>query len=143
MLRRIYRADINLKNRRRLAKIMEDAICYLLDGELAKCKRNDFDKLTIWAEYIDYVEIIIDIPACDDGGEIFQSIKITGKAKHELSFHLNPYKSVIAKNPGRPVVYDTAAQTKVKLLRQNGLSIRKIAKEMGASTFTIQKLLKD
>lgn len=143
MLRRIYRADINLKNRRRLSKIMEDATCYLLDGELCKNKRKDFDKLTIWAEYDNYTEIITDIPACDDGGEIFKSIKITAKAQQELAYHLNPYETVKAKNPGRPVVYGNAAQMKVKLMRQNGLSIRKIAKEMGASTFTIQKLLKD
>ena len=50
MLRQIFRADINLKNRSKLAKAMEVATCYLLDGELAKNKRKDFDKLTIGAE---------------------------------------------------------------------------------------------
>ena len=142
MLRRIFRADINLKNRPKLAKVMEAATCYLLDGELANSKRNDFDKLTIWAEYDNYTEIITDIPSCDDGREILKSIKITANALQDLSYHLNPYKLAKPKNLGRPVVYDTAAQLKVKLLRQKGLSIRKIAKEMGASTFTIQKLLK-
>ena len=142
MLRQIFRANINLKNRSKLAKTMEVSTCYLLDGELANNKRNDFNRLTIWAEYDNYTEIITDIPACDDGGEIFKSIKITTKAQQELAYHLNPYETVKVKNPGRPVVYDTAAQTKVKLLRQKGLSIRKIAQEIGASTFTIQKLLK-
>ena len=142
MLRRIFRTDINLKNRQKLAKVMEATTCYLLDGELAKSKRNDFDKLTIWAQYDNYTEIIIDIPACDDGGEIFQSIKIPAKSIQELAYHINPYKFAKPNNLGRPVVYGSTAQLKVKLLRQKGLSIRKIAKEMGASTFTIQKLLK-
>jgi len=143
MLRQIFRADINLKNRGRLSKVMEVATCYLLDGELAKSKKNDFDKLTIWAEYDNHTDIITDIPASSEGGEIFRAIKLSSKAQQELAYHLNPYETSKPKKSGRPVVYDTAAQLKVKLLRQKGLSIRKIAREMGASTFTIQKLLKE
>lgn len=143
MFRQIFRTDINLRARAKLAKVMDVGTCYLLDGELSKSKRNDFDKLTIWAEYDNYCEIITDIPACDDGGEIFKSIKINSKARDKLANHLNPYEGIKTKPSGRPVVYGSAAQLKVKLLRQKGLSIRKIAKELGASTFTIQKLLKE
>ncbi len=43
---------------------------------------------------------------------------------------------------GRPVKYGQEAKERAKALRAENLSIRKIAAEMGASTFTVQKLLK-
>jgi hypothetical protein len=43
---------------------------------------------------------------------------------------------------GRPVTYGAEAREKAKALQKEGLSIRAIAKAMGASTFTIQRLLK-
>ena len=43
---------------------------------------------------------------------------------------------------GRPVKYGHEAKEKAKPLRAENLSIRKIAAEMGASTFTVQRLLK-
>ena len=43
---------------------------------------------------------------------------------------------------GRPVKYGQEAKERAKALRAENLSIRKIAAEMGASTFTVQRLLK-
>ena len=43
---------------------------------------------------------------------------------------------------GRPVKYGKEAKERAKALRAENFSIRKIATEMGASTFTVQKLLK-
>lgn len=43
---------------------------------------------------------------------------------------------------GRPRKYGHEAKERAKALRADGFSIRGIAAEMGASTFTIQKLLK-
>lgn len=44
---------------------------------------------------------------------------------------------------GRPVKYGDEAKARARALREEGFSIRNIAKEMQASTFTIQRLLKD
>lgn len=43
---------------------------------------------------------------------------------------------------GRPVKYGQEQKEQAKKLRESGLSIRKIAEQMNASTFTIQRLLK-
>ena len=43
---------------------------------------------------------------------------------------------------GRPVKYGQEAKERAKALRAENFSIRKIAAKMGASTFTVQKLLK-
>ena len=43
---------------------------------------------------------------------------------------------------GRPVKYGQEAKERAKAMRAENLSIRKIAAEMGASTFTVQRLLK-
>ena len=43
---------------------------------------------------------------------------------------------------GRPVKYGQEAKERAKALRTDGFSIRGIAKEMNASTYTIQRLLK-
>ena len=43
---------------------------------------------------------------------------------------------------GRPVKYGQEAKERARALRAENLSIRKIAAEMGASTFTVQRLLK-
>ena len=43
---------------------------------------------------------------------------------------------------GRPVKYGQEAKERAKALRAENFSIRKIATEMGASTFTVQRLLK-
>ena len=43
---------------------------------------------------------------------------------------------------GRPVKYGQEAKEIAKALRAENFSIRKIADEMGASTFTVQRLLK-
>ena len=44
---------------------------------------------------------------------------------------------------GRPIKYGAEEKAQAKKLREEGLSIRKIADQMNASTFTIQRLLKD
>lgn len=43
---------------------------------------------------------------------------------------------------GRPAKYGRDAVERAKALRDKRLSIREIAREMGASTYTVQKLLK-
>lgn len=43
---------------------------------------------------------------------------------------------------GRPAKYGREAAERAKALRDKRLSIREIAKELGASTYTVQKLLK-
>ncbi len=43
---------------------------------------------------------------------------------------------------GRPIEYGDKAKEQAKALRDDGLSIRKIADEMDCSTFTVQRLLK-
>lgn len=54
-----------------------------------------------------------------------------------------PGAKVEQKNAGgRPVKYGRDAVEKVKSLRDKRLSIREIAKELGASTYTVQKLLR-
>ena len=143
MARKIYREDINMKARPKLTKILSEATCYLLDGELARSKRNDFDKLTIWAEYISCSCLVVDIPAADGEAEIIHTIKVNQKGVQALADHLNPYKDIPMPQVGRPVVYGAAAQMKVKLMKKKGMSIRKIAAEIGASTYTVQKLLKN
>jgi hypothetical protein len=48
----------------------------------------------------------------------------------------------VIKKGGRPVTYGQEQAEQAKKLRAEGLSIRKIAEQMNASTFTIQRLLK-
>lgn len=49
----------------------------------------------------------------------------------------------VIKKGGRPVTYGQEQKEQAKKLRESGLSIRKIAEQMNASTFTIQRLLKE
>ena len=60
------------------------------------------------------------------------------------SWIINPADLPGAEKPnwGRPVKYGAEAKERAKALHGDGLSIRNIAKEMGASPFTIQRLLK-
>ncbi len=142
MARIIEKIHINMKARPRLSKVMEKATCYLLEGEIAKSKREDKGELLIWAEYPFHREIIIDGAAFDGDGEFFRVIKIGENALMELLTILLPQQVKRKESTGRPVKYGFRAMVKARRLKGEGLSIRAIAKEMGASTYTVQRLLK-
>ena len=61
------------------------------------------------------------------------------------SWIINPAEMPEAEKPnwGRPVKYGAEARERARALHNDGLSIRNIAKEMGASPFTVQRLLKE
>ena len=131
-----------MKARPKLAKVMEKASCYLLEGEIAKSKRQDAGSLTIWAEFSQHYEIILDEAAYGGDGEFFKSIRIEEKGLMALEELLLPKQPKRKESSGRPVKYGLKAKIQARKMKEEGNSIRKIAELMGASTFTVQKLLK-
>ena len=138
----IDKEHINMRARPKLAKVMEKATCYLLDGELSKSKRNDTGSLTIWAEYISHSELIVDEAAYAGEGEYFKAIKVSEAGLFALEEVLLPKQPKRKESTGRPVKYGLKAKIQARKLKEQGNSIRKIAEIMEASTFTVQKLLK-
>ena len=138
----IDREHINMKARPKLAKVMEQANCYLLGGELSKSKRNDAGALTIWAEYLSHSELIVDEAAYAGEGEYFKTIRVNEAGLFALEEVLLPKQPKRKESTGRPVKYGLKAKIQARKLKEQGNSIRKIAEIMGASTFTVQKLLK-
>lgn len=147
MARPVYKDSINQTLRPRLAKILQSYSCYLLDGELAKNKRQDWDRLVLFAENGSDCAVIEDIPAIDGDDETIRIIKMPSMGFVRLneiceeSFDFSK-KKTRKESSGRPVKYGEQERTKARKLHESGLSIRKIAEEMGASAATIQKLLK-
>ena len=142
MARLIDRKDINCKARPQLAAIMKTHMCYLLAGTLAKTKRQDQDGLTIWAERGGAGQIIIDEPALGDESEYIRVIRLDAGAVDTLAEHLAPPPPPRVKlKDGRPVEYGLQAKLQARKLHDAGLSIRKIAAELGCSPRTVQRLL--
>ena len=140
----IDKKQINQSKRPKLAAVMDKATCYLLDGELAKNKKQDAGGLTVLAEYgySDRYEIITDEAASDGESEYFKVYKFSGRAWDAMLEIMLPKQPQRKESTGRPVKYGLKAVMKARQLHEDGLSIRKIAQEMGASTSTVQKLLK-
>ena len=142
MARLIARKDINCKARPQLAAIMKTHMCYLLAGTLAKTKRQDQDGLTIWAERGGAGQIIIDEPAFGDESEHIRGIWLDAGAVDTLAEHLAPPPPPRVKlKDGRPTEYGLQAKLQARKLHDAGLSIRKIAAELGCSPRTVQRLL--
>ena len=138
----IDREHINMRARPKLAKVMEQATCYLLEGKLSKSKRNDAGALTIWAEYLSHSELIVDEAAYAGEGEYFKAIRVNEAGLFALEGILLPKQPKRKESTGRPVKYGLKAKIQARKLKEQGKSIRKIAEIMEASTFTVQKLLK-
>lgn len=138
----IDKEHINMRARPKLAKAMEKATCYLLDGELSKSKRNDVGALTIWAEYLSHSELIVDEAAYAGEGEYFKAIRVSEAGLFALEEVLLPKQPKRKESTGRPVKYGLKAKIQARKLKEQGTSIRKIAEIMEASTFTVQRLLK-
>ena len=78
-----------------------------------------------------------------DGKTIYLLILSQPGAKGAAnSWLFNPAELAERPHWGRPVKYGQEARAKAKDLQDDGFSIRAIAKELGASTFTVQRLLK-
>ncbi len=144
MAKMITKKHINMTARPRLAKVMEKANCYLLEGELAKNKRQDAGALKVLADYTFYCEIIIDEASYMGEPEFFKSIRLDKVAMYALAdlFAEKQKPPKRKESTGRPVKYGLKAVIQARKLRKEGHSIRKIAEIMGASTFTVQRLLK-
>ncbi len=138
----IDKQHINMRVRPKLAKIMEKATCYLLDGELAKNKRQDAGDLLILAEYSYHYELIMDEAAYAGESEYMVKIRLENTSMNSLENILLPHQPKRKESTGRPVKYGLKAKIQARKLKEQGNSIRKIAEIMGASTFTVQKLLK-
>lgn len=85
MAKMITKKHINMTARPRLAKVMEKANCYLLEGELAKNKRQDAGALKVLADYTFYCEIIIDEASYMGEPEFFKSIRLDKVAMYALA----------------------------------------------------------
>ena len=142
MAKMITKKHINMTARPRLTKVMEKAVCYLLEGELAKNKRLDAGALTIIADHASYHEIIIDEASYMGEPEFFKSIRLNDMAMYALTDLLVEKQPKRKESTGRPVKYGLKAVIQARELQKEGHSIRKIAEIMGASTFTVQRLLK-
>ena len=140
----IVKKQINQTSRPKLTKVLEQAdCCYLLDGELAKSKKADVGSLTVLAEYGERWEIIIDSPICGDEEEYFRKMSLSDKAINNICEILGKKVELPKRkeSTGRPKKYGIAEAQEARKLKAEGLSIRKIAEKMGASTYTVQTLL--
>lgn len=142
MAKMITKQHINMTARPKLAKVMEKAVCYLLEGELSKNKRLDAGALTIMADHVAYHEIIIDEASYMGEPEYFKSIRLNDTAIFALTDLLVEKQPKRKESTGRPVKYGLKSVIQARKLRKEGHTIRKIAEIMGASTFTVQRLLK-
>ena len=85
MLKKLTSKNINNRARPRLSEVMKKAIvCWLLDGEIAKNKKDDQGQLTVLAEYTgklySWYELIVDSPAIVGEPEYFWNMRLTQKA---------------------------------------------------------------
>ena len=144
MLKKLTSKNINNRARPRLSKVMEKAItCWLLDGEIAKSKKDDQEQLTVLAEYTgqlySWYELIVDSPAIVGESEYFRSMRLTQKALDSFGELLTEKAPKRKESTGRPRKYGWQAKLQALKLQKEGNSIRKIAEIMGASTFTVQR----
>lgn len=139
MIKTIDKQHINQTNRGKLAKVMEKATCYLLEGELAKDKRQDFDGLTVLADYGGRCEIIQDTAAGEGEGEYFRRMELSRVAMGALTEILTPKPQ--KPNWGRPKKYGRVEEYKAKKMQKDGVPLREIARNIGCSLSTLQRLL--
>lgn len=147
MLKKLTSKNINNRARPRLSEVMKKAIvCWLLDGEIAKNKKDDQSQLTVLAEYTgtlySWYELIVDSPAIVGEPEYFWNMRLTQRALDSFGELLTEKAPKRKESTGRPKKYGLQAKMQARKLRKEGNSIRKIAEIMGASTFTVQRLLK-
>lgn len=89
-----------------------------------------------------WYELIVDSPAIVSEPEYFSSMRLTQQALDSFGELMTEKAPKRKESTGRPKKYGLQAKIKAVKLRQEGNSIRKIAEIMGASTFTVQRLLK-
>lgn len=144
----LYGNQINKSARPELARILDKhgGPAFLIKGKLSRSKAEDYDELVVLIDEAYRYLLISDMPAVKNEGlsekfhktvidtrgtEILETIIMERAGEHKRR-----------ESTGRPIKFGDDIKERAKELREQGLSIRKIAAELNVSPTTVYNRLK-